>query len=42
MTNILTYQSAFNASAAIRAVIASTCIVFIKNGEANPCPDVRG
>lgn len=42
MTNILTYQSAFNASAAIRAVIASTCIVLIKNGEADPYPDVRG
>ncbi|SEW36575.1 hypothetical protein SAMN05428988_4517 [Chitinophaga sp. YR573] len=42
MLNNNTYQSAFNAKTAIRAVIASTCIVFIKNGEANPFPDMRG
>jgi len=42
MIRTTTYKTGINANTAIRAVIASTCIVFIGNGEANPLPDKRG
>jgi hypothetical protein len=41
MIKTITYKTGIYANAAIRAVIASTCIVFIGNGEANPLPDKR-
>jgi hypothetical protein len=42
MIKTITYKTGIYANTAIRAVIASTCIVFIGNGEANPLPDKRG
>jgi hypothetical protein len=42
MIRTTTYKTGINANAVIRAVIASTCIVFIGNGETNPLPDKRG
>jgi hypothetical protein len=41
MIKTTTYKTGINANAAIRAVIASTCIVLIGNGETNPLPDKR-
>jgi hypothetical protein len=41
MIKIITYKTGINATTAIRAVIASTCIVFIGNGETNPFADKR-
>lgn len=37
-----TYKLTRNARTAIRAVIASTCIVFINKGEAMTYPEKRG
>jgi len=36
MTRILTYQANRHSATVIRAVIASTCIVLIQDGEADP------
>ncbi len=42
MINNFKYNTGILTNTTIRAVIASTCIVFILNGEANPIPDKRG
>jgi len=42
MIKTIKYKTGINANAAIRAVIATTCIVFIGNGETNPLPDKKG
>jgi len=42
MINTFKYNTGILANTTIRAVIASTCIVFIGNGEANPVPDRKG
>ncbi|WP_262714244.1 hypothetical protein [Chitinophaga agrisoli] len=42
MINNFKYNTGILTNTTIRAVIASTCIVFIKNGETDPVQDKRG